>query len=73
MFSNETLALTAIDSHKKSPNASLTELNLLAQPSTATVCLSDLVDDLTVPDHLGNILQLGDSQPDRTSYYRAPH
>ena len=56
MFSNETLALTAIDSHKASPNASLTELKLLAQPSTATVCPSDIVDDLTVPDYLGNIL-----------------
>ena len=58
MFSNETLALAAIDSHKKSPNASLTELELLAQPSKPTVCPSDLVDDLTVPDHLGIIVSL---------------
>ena len=53
MFSNETLALAAIDNHKKSPNASLTELELVAQPSKPTVCPSDLVDDLSVPDHLG--------------------
>ena len=71
MFSNETLALAAIDSHKKSPNASLTELELLAQPSKPTVCPSDLVDDLSVPDHLGMFGNIIVSL--RQTCCRAPH
>ena len=56
MFSNETLALASIDSHKKSDvtNLTLADSGLIPQPSTPTVCPSDLVDSLDVPDHLGN-------------------
>ena len=55
MFSNETLALAAIGSHKKSDvtNQTLADYGLIPQPSKPTVCPSDLVDELTVPDHLG--------------------
>ena len=55
MFTNETLALAAIDSHKKSDvtNQTLADYGLIPQPSKPTVCPSDLVDELTVPDHLG--------------------
>ena len=64
MFSNESLALTSIDSHKKSDvtNQSLADYGLIPQPSTPTVCPADLMDGLSVPDHLGNQHSLPERQ-----------